>query len=275
MVVFDDGNTVLKALSFDQPSEWLATQLRRDPDLWNRSWVIAQLAVRGADTTAALALAIAATGADYFRTRAQAVEALAGFPPAVALPAIETALRDSSAEVRQSAVATLGEIGGDRALALARNALTADPSYQVRAAAIGALARGDSANRRAVIVEGLALPSYQDAIATAALRAIAQSNDTSFIDQVEGLLGQFRAAPHVLGALANHGSAHALDVLTRHLDDDRSYVRHWVLQAFRSAVRRELAIERLRAVEATLRHPDTQKAAAALRQRLEERKPGA
>jgi hypothetical protein len=48
-----------------------------------------------------------------------------------------------------------------------------------------------------------------------------------------------------------------------------------VLQAFQSTLRRDLAIERLRAAETTLRHPDTQKAAARLRQRLEDRKPGA
>jgi aminopeptidase N len=275
MVVFDDGNTVLKALTFEQPTAWLATQLRRDPDLWNRFWVIQQLAARGTDAAAAAALAEAATGADYFRTRAHAVEALSGFAPVTALPVLEMALRDTSADVRQSAVEGLGQMGGDRAIALARTALTADPSYQVRGAAVAALARIDSANRRAVIAQGLALPSYQDAIATAALRAIAQSNDTSFVGPVEGTLGQFRVAAQVLGALANRGSATALDALSRHLDDERPYVRRWVLQAFQFTVRRELAIERLRAVETTLRYRDTQTAAARLRQRLEERKPGA
>jgi aminopeptidase N len=277
MVVFDDGNTVLKSLTFEQPTAWLATQLRRDSDLWNRLWVIQQLATRGSDAVAAAALAEAAMGGDYFRTRAHAVEALGGFPPAVALPVLESALRDTSAAVRQSAVAALGEIGGDRAIALAHTAFTADPSYQVRAAAVAALASADPANQRTVIAQALALPSYQDAIATAALRAIAQSNDTSFIDQVEGLLGQFRVPAHVLGALANRGSARALDVLTHHLDDERPHVRRWVLQAFQSTVQRELAIGRLRAVEGSLRYPDTKRAAARLRQRLEERErnPGA
>src|SRR6266852_5600072 len=46
MVVFDDGNTILKQLTFDQPTSWLATQLKRDPDLWNREWAIEQLAQR-------------------------------------------------------------------------------------------------------------------------------------------------------------------------------------------------------------------------------------
>src|SRR5260370_30934248 len=80
MVVFDDGNTILKELTFDQPTAWLAEQLARDPDLWNRQWAIDQLETRRADSAAAGALPRAATSADYFLTRAAAAEALAHFP---------------------------------------------------------------------------------------------------------------------------------------------------------------------------------------------------
>src|ERR1043166_744640 len=82
MVVFADGNAILKELTFDQPTSWLATQLEHDADLWNREWVIEQLAQRPADAAALAALARAATSADYFLTRAQPAEALARFPPA-------------------------------------------------------------------------------------------------------------------------------------------------------------------------------------------------
>ena len=273
MVVFDDGNAVLKTLTFDEPTAWLATQLKRDPDLWNRFWVIRQLTGRGADTAAARALADAATGADYFLTRAQAVEALAAFPPGRAVPVLERAVRDTSAAVRESALGALGELGGERAIALARAALSNDPSYQVRAAAVSTLARTDSAHRRAVIAEGLGLSSYQESIRVAALGAIVQTNDTTFIDSVEGLLNQLRTAARVLAALANRGSVRALDVLSRHLDDERPYVRRSVLQAFQSSVRPDLAVARLRAVQDKLKYPDTRKTAGSLLERLEQRQP--
>ena len=32
MVVFDDDNTILKTLDFQQPTSWLATQLTHDPE---------------------------------------------------------------------------------------------------------------------------------------------------------------------------------------------------------------------------------------------------
>src|SRR5439155_1714676 len=88
MVVFDDGNAILKRLTFDQPTAWLATQLTRDPDLWDRHWVIAQLGQHATDPAAGAALAQGATGADYFLTRVAAASALAAFPAAVALPAL-------------------------------------------------------------------------------------------------------------------------------------------------------------------------------------------
>src|SRR5207248_9627956 len=119
MVVFDDGNTILKELTFDQPTTWLANQLRQDPDLWNREWAIEQLAKRPADTAAAVALAWAATSADYFLTRAGAAEALANFGAAGAA-SLAAAVRDSSAQVRRAAITALGQIGGPRASELAR-----------------------------------------------------------------------------------------------------------------------------------------------------------
>jgi HEAT repeat protein len=274
MVVFDDGNTVLKTLSFDQPTAWLATQLARDPDVWNRFWVIGQLAHLPGDSTAGAALARAATTADYQATRAEAAEALGGFPAATALPPLEAALRDTSATVRQSALEALGELGGARAIALATAALTGDSSYEVRAAAVGALARADSVHRRAVIAAALGTPSYQDAIRTAALRGIVLLNDTSFVAPVEGLLGLYRNPAHALAQLANHGSPAALDALMRHLDDERPYVRRWVLEAFRVSVSPDLGLPRLRAVLSTLRYPDTRKRASALVEQLEQRKPG-
>ena len=64
MVVFDVGNTIYKTLKFDQPSAWLAEQLARDENLWNRWWAIGELASRTSDSTAARALAKAATSSD-------------------------------------------------------------------------------------------------------------------------------------------------------------------------------------------------------------------
>src|SRR5437660_12725665 len=202
----DDGNTILKELTFDQPTPWLATQLKRDPDLWNRQWAIDQLGHRPADAAAVAALAEAATGADYFRTRAGAVEALGAVPVANTAAPLAAALRDTSAQVRRAGVAALGQLGGARAAELARATFQTDPSYEVRAAALTALIRADSTARDSAVAWGLATPSYQDVIQEAAYRIIAQTRDTAVMPRVEQRLATDRLAAHVLAALAARGS---------------------------------------------------------------------
>ncbi len=272
MVVFDDGNTILKELTFDQPTSWLATQLKRDPDLWNRQWAIEQLAHRPGDAAAVAALAEAATAADYFRTRAAAVEALGELPAASAAAPLAAALRDTSAQVRRAAVAALGQLGGARAADLARTTFHDDPSYQVRAAALTALVRADSTASDSAIAWGLATPSYQDVVQEAAYRLIAQTGDTGAIPRVESLLATDHFAAHVLAALAARGSAHALDVLAVHLNDDRRAVRRWVVEAFQFTLPRQLGIPRLQGAAGTLKYPDTRKDVEGALQRLQ--KPG-
>ena len=272
MVVFDDGNTILKELTFDQPTSWLATQLKRDPDLWNRQWAIEQLAHRPGDAAAVAALAEAATAADYFRTRAAAVEALGELPAASAAAPLAAALRDTSAQVRRAAVAALGQLGGARAADLARTTFHDDPSYEVRAAALTALVRADSTASDSAIAWGLATPSYQDVVQEAAYRLIAQMGDTGAIPRVESLLATDHFAAHVLAALAARGSAHALDVLAVHLNDDRRAVRRWVVEAFQFTLPRQLGIPRLQGAAGTLKYPDTRKDVEGALQRLQ--KPG-
>jgi len=269
MVVFDDGNTVLKELTFDQPTSWLATQLERDADLWNRDWVIAELAKRPTDATALAALARAATVADYFLTRAQAVEALARFPAAGAAAPVAAALRDTAAQVRRMAITTLGRLGGARAAELARTTWRTDPSYEVRAAALTALVAADSSARDSVVAWGLPVASYQNVIQEAAYRVIAQTGDTGAIPQLETLLGSDRFPAHVLAALAARGSAHALDLLAAHLDDERPQVRRWTVEAFQFTLPRQLAIPRLKAALAALLHRDAKQRVQEALQRLE------
>src|SRR5207248_70129 len=175
----------------------------------HRRWAIDQRAHRPGAAAAVAALAEAATAADYFRTRAAAVEALGELPAASAAAPLAAALRDTSAQVRRAAVAALGQLGGARAADLARTTFHDDPSYEVRAAALTAFVRADSTASDSAIAWGLATPSYQDVVQEAAYRLIAQTGDTGAIPRVESLLATDHFAAHVLAALAARGSAHA------------------------------------------------------------------
>ncbi len=257
MVVFDEGDNVLKTLDFRQPTTWLANELARDTTLWNRKWAIDQLAERKGDAAAGRALAAAATSADFFRTRAQAAEALGSFPAAVALAPLRTALQDTSAQVRAAALESLGEVGGPDAVALARRALDADSSYAVKAAAVVALAHADSAHAHAIIQQALGMPSYRDAIMNAALRAIGELHDASFVGQLSKMVGQGPQVAFTLGALAAHGSDQALDVLVKALNDPRADVRRSALTSIANTLEPGIALSRLKAAAAGLKYQDT------------------
>jgi HEAT repeat protein len=246
MVVFDVGNTIYKTLKFDQPSSWLAEQLARDENLWNRWWAIGQLASRTTDTTAANALAKAATSSDYFLTRAQASNALGKMPGEIAMLALVAAAKDTSSQVRQAAIASLGQQGGTQARDVAAAAFDKDTSYQVRAAALSVVTRLDPPNARGFIGRGLASTSYQNSIQDAALAAVAQLNDTSFVDQVNALVGQQDTPALALAALAVRGNQRAMTLLTGHLGDSREVVRSRTLQAFEYVFPKDQALTQLR-----------------------------
>lgn len=272
MVIFDDGNDVLKRLDFDQPTAWLATQLTQDADLWDRAWVIEALARRPADAAAGAALANAAQHADYFLTRQQAAEALDTFPAAVASPALTAALKDTSAAVRAAAIRSLAHVGGADVATTARNLFASDQSYDVRAAALQALVSADPAGAHATIAQGLSTPSYRDAIQSAALRAVFGANDTSFIAKVDSMAADQPIPVHLLAALGTKGNTHALDLLAGHLNDPRRTVRQWTLQAYHFTLARQdkaLAVTQLKAAVDGIRYADTKKAAEDLLKELQ------
>jgi hypothetical protein len=192
----------------------------------------------------------------------QAIQALAEFPAAVAMGSLSYASRDTSAAVRAAAIGAMARFGGETVAGIARDAFQKDSSYEVRAAALATLVQADSANAHALIAKGIATPSYRDAIQSAAFGAMIRVNDTSSIDLVEAAVARQEFAVHVLAVLGARGNAHALDLVTAHLNDRRSAVRHWTVNAFQNSMKqvdRKLTLERLKSAVAGIRYPETQR----------------
>ena len=267
MVVFDAGNTILKTLVFPQPASWLANQVERDANLWNRSWAIAQLSELRRDTTALRALAQAAIDGNYPLIRAQALTALMGFPADSLLRSTARwALADTSALVRASGLDLLGEAGGDAAPA--RAAWENDTSYEVKTAALVALVEMDSANARATLTQGLHTRSYRNMVENTALGLISRAGDSSFVPVLDSLLPWLPQGATTLARLANRGSGSALDVLANRLEAPQPAVRRQVLKAFETTLKRDQAVARLRQVQPNLRDEAVKKDVAELLERL-------
>ena len=269
MVAFDDANAIVKTLTFDQPTGWLSNLLERHPHLWQRAWAIDQLAARNADSVAGAALARAARGADYFLTRAQAAAALGRCPEAVALPALETAVGDSSAPVREAAVSALGTLGGTRALALAQAAWRADSSYQVRASALLVLARFGGPAARAAVLEGLRTPSYRDAVQNAAIAAVVQHPDKERVEALARQLGVQPVPALALASLTARGDGAARQAVLAGLDDERAWVREWLLEGLESELDDGKALALLKEAAPTLQRDQARTAVIQAIGRLE------
>ncbi len=251
MVIFDDGNTILKQLTFDQPTTWLATQLAHDPDLWNRSWVIGQLAGRRKDSDALAALLWASTSADYFLTRQQAITALAGFTGPGVGAALLRALGDTSAQVRAAAAEALAIVPTADVRGAVRRSWERDPSDAVRAAALRSLAQLDPEVARPLLAAALQTPSYQDAISNAAAFAAVGLKDSTLIELVGGMADRTTGGAFALAAFGASGFPKALDLLSRQAASPRSSARKQALQAFRFALPPDSARVRLTALLAT------------------------
>ena len=186
-------------------------------------------------------------GADYFRTRQQAIQALTAFQGPSVRDAFLRGMTDTSAAVRASAVEGLGKYPEAAVLEVVREAWRDEVSYAVRAAALGSLLQLEPASAHAYLEAGLRSASYRDVIVDAALRGIAQRGDTTMLDLVSAAVETTANAGYVLAGLSARGNARALSLLGDHLASPRAAVRRRVLRAFQTILPPTLAREQLTA----------------------------
>jgi len=238
MVIFDDGNAILSAFTFDQPTAWLATELKRDPDLWNRHWVIAQLGAAPTD--------VAAGPPSPRRRRVPITSSRASPPPtrsrlpcAVALPALQTAMKDTSAQVRAAALEALGHARRARP-----RHWRARPGTVTRATPCAPQRRRTGSvrfcrpPRRPVPGAAHAVLSRRPCRMRRMAPSPAGAIPRWWIRGCSRRRSALRAAR--AGGAGERGSTRALDLLVKHLDDERPYVRRWALEAFRFSLTRTL-----------------------------------
>jgi HEAT repeat protein len=174
----------------------------------------------------------------------------------VSLPALEVAVRDSSAQVREAAVTALGAVGGAGALALARDAWSSDSSYQVRAAALSVVGKLGGAGARDVVLAALETPSYRDVIQSAAIAAVAQRPDSGLVAALARQLGAQPLPAIALAVLTARGDPTARAALLASFDDRRAWVRAWALEAVEDQLDPDAAVALLREAAGRVQRPD-------------------
>jgi aminopeptidase N len=172
LVKFDEGNHLLKELTFPKTTEELTYQLRKD-DALGRMWAASQLSQHLSDSAAGHELEASATDDPFWAVRKAAIEALApSFKPAD-IPYLEKRALDPKSAVR---VAALHALGGLKERALSpyfQDRYRVEESYLAQAEALRSIGKcGDTS----------AIPFLHEASLTKSPRNLIQSAAQQAID---------------------------------------------------------------------------------------------
>lgn len=183
MVLFDKGNKILKSSDFEKPAaEWIY-QLEHADAVTDRADAAVALGGFAKDDAAVAALGEAAAHDKFWGVKVQALQALGRIGTPAAEKLILAALSDPAPWVRQPAVLTLVRFTNDPEIAgrleeLYKN----DPAWDVRSAALGAIAQFKAPGAYELLTAALDKNSPRDMLRNAALRGF-------------GALGDERAVP--------------------------------------------------------------------------------
>jgi aminopeptidase N len=173
LVRFDEGNVLIKELSFPKDRDELLYQLRKD-DVIGRIAAADEIARFKDDPAITAALTTSAQGDPVWAVRRAALETLAKIG-GKGLPAtLEQACRDPHSSVRTAAIQALGASKDKRLGLFYTDLFRKDRSVRVRAEALRALGLTGDASLVPFLRESVAVPSHQNMIRRAAEEALKQ-----------------------------------------------------------------------------------------------------
>lgn len=176
LVRFDEGNYLLKELTFEKPSEELVFELQND-DAIGRLWAADGLQKFSGGGPAREALLQTARKDPFWAVRRAALETLVKTGGADLVPFFKEKLTDANSRVRASAVRALGDTKAGALAALFMDVFTRDSSYVVQAEALTAIGKCGGRDR---------IPFLKKAASMASPRDMLKRNAESAIKKIEG-----------------------------------------------------------------------------------------
>lgn len=189
LVNFDYGDTLIKELQFEKPTDELVYQLSRDEDVMGRMWALGQLAakLKAAGTAEsekqqiAQAVSTALTTDKVWGMRVEAASALNGVAGDTARTALLAAAKDSDAHVRARAISSLGA-SKDPSLANVYLEHLSDESYATIRESAKALGQTKSPAAYDALVKLIDTPSWRNTVRVSALNGLAGLADRRALD---------------------------------------------------------------------------------------------
>jgi len=206
LVNFDYGDTLIKELHFDKPTNALIYQLNRDEDVMGRMWALGQLSERRKDKSTAaaekelIAKSIATSLAQdkFWGMRFEDAAALQDATGDAVKTALLAATKDKNPRVRARAIQALGALKDPTLVTTYQDALD-DESYGVIRAAAEALGQTKSSSGYDSLMKLLDTSSWRDNLRVAGLNGLAALGDSRSLDialkySASGNSGQVQAA---------------------------------------------------------------------------------
>ncbi|MFA6126882.1 MAG: M1 family metallopeptidase [Bacteroidales bacterium] len=171
LVRFDDGNYLLKELSFPKPMAELLFQAGHD-DVVGRLSAIEELKSFSADPAVVREWARLALDDSFWAVRQAALVCLGKFSPKDHLDLIRWAAKDENSKVRQSAVRILGDQKDASLVRFFKKLFKSEDSYLVQSEALRSISKCGGKQQIPFLKEAVSCKSYRDVVGKAAAEAI-------------------------------------------------------------------------------------------------------
>jgi aminopeptidase N len=205
-VRFDPDYTLLAEITFDKPKAMLYQQLKNNDDVIGQ--ILATEALRKrADKKTVSALETALNEAPFYGIRVEASKALGLIHTDEAFAALTASWEQSDARVRDRVVQDIGRFYRPEILTLLTSILNSEKNPAIQASAIQNLGRFQDEKNRDLIRHYLASDSYRNRLADAAVQAIRQLGDPSFVEPLKQVIHEKE------NRFTSQGLASALDTL--------------------------------------------------------------
>ncbi|MEX2235272.1 MAG: M1 family metallopeptidase [Cyclobacteriaceae bacterium] len=180
MVRFDEGNYILKELTYEKSLDELLYQVNHD-DLTGRLWAVEELAAFSDDVRTIECWRETAIGDDFWAVRAAAIERISKFQGAKNISLLKKSTGDKSSRVRTAAVKALGSLQDPSLKKFYKKIFRNDNSYAVKSETLLALGKCGNKTDISFIRQAGMQESYGDVVKKAAQKALAliSSNQTN------------------------------------------------------------------------------------------------
>ena len=173
LVRFDEGNVLVKEVSFPRDLDELLYQLKSDDVIGRMDAAAALLRFKGeARTVPALAASVKAD--PFWAVRKASLESMAKLGGAGLPAALKQATRDADSNVRMAAVLALGDLKDKALVGFYEDLYKKDASVRVRAEALRALGKTGDKSLGPFLKQAADVPSRQNLIKRAAEAALKQ-----------------------------------------------------------------------------------------------------